>query len=263
MLISPNIRRTNIMTLGEKLAMYRKQNNYTQEQLAELLGVSRQAISKWESDLAYPETEKLIKLSDMYGCSLDYLIKDKQEESQPANGVQVRLTNIYYERKSERTVCGVPLWHINIGIGRVAHGIFSLGLVSRGVFSCGLLSLGVCSFGVLSLGLLAFGSIALGLIALGAIAVGIIALGAVAIGMLALGGGAMGLVSAGGAAVAEYVAVGDSARAQVAVGITEAFGEFTHIGEYSVQEYSDIMDRIDTVVPSWLKWAGCIIKSII
>ena len=38
------------MTLGEKLAMYRKQNNYTQEQLAELLGVSRQAVSKWESD---------------------------------------------------------------------------------------------------------------------------------------------------------------------------------------------------------------------
>ena len=40
------------MTLGEKLAMHRKQNNYTQEQLAELLGVSRQAVSKWESDLA-------------------------------------------------------------------------------------------------------------------------------------------------------------------------------------------------------------------
>lgn len=251
------------MTLGEKLAMYRKQNNYTQEQLAELLGVSRQAISKWESDAAYPETEKLIKLSDMYGCSLDYLIKDKQEEAQPANGVQVRLTNIYYERKSERTVRGVPLWHINIGIGRSACGIFALGLVSRGVFSCGLLSAGVISCGVLSLGLLAFGSIALGLIALGAIAAGIIALGAVAVGMLALGGGAIGLVSAGGAAVAEYVAVGDSARAQVAVGITEAFGEYTHVGAYSVQEYSVIMDRIDMIVPAWLKWAGSIIKSII
>ena len=45
------------MTLGNKLAKLRKENNYTQEQLAELLGVSRQAISKWESDAAYPETE--------------------------------------------------------------------------------------------------------------------------------------------------------------------------------------------------------------
>ena len=65
------------MTTGEKLAMYRKQNNYTQEQLAELLGVSRQAISKWESNTAYPETEKLIKLSKLYECSLDYLLKEE------------------------------------------------------------------------------------------------------------------------------------------------------------------------------------------
>ncbi len=251
------------MTLGEKLAMYRKQNNYTQEQLAELLGVSRQAVSKWESDIAYPETDKLIKLSDMYGCSLDYLIKDKQEEAQPANGISVRLTNIYYERKSARTVHGIPLWHINLGLGRSAHGIFALGLVARGVFSCGLLSLGVFSCGVLSLGLLAFGSIALGLVALGAIAIGLLAVGGVAVGAMAIGGSAIGLVSVGGAAVAKYAAVGDHARAKVAVGITEAFGEFTHIGEYSVQEYSEIMDKIDAAVPAWLGWAGNIIKAII
>ena len=45
------------MTLGEKMAKLRKEQNYTQEQLAQLLGVSRQAVSRWESDLAYPETE--------------------------------------------------------------------------------------------------------------------------------------------------------------------------------------------------------------
>lgn len=251
------------MTLGEKLAMYRKQNNYTQEQLAELLGVSRQAVSKWESDLAYPETDKLIKLSDMYGCSLDYLIKDKQEEAQPASGISVRLTNIYYERKSARTVRGVPLWHINLGVGRSAHGIFALGLAARGVFSCGIFSLGIFSCGVLSLGLLAFGSFALGLIALGAIAIGLLAVGGVAVGAMAIGGSAIGLVSVGGAAVAKYAAVGDHARAQVAVGITEAFGEFTHIGEYSIQDYSEIMNRIDEVVPVWLSWAREIIKNVI
>ena len=59
------------MTLGDKLARLRKENNFTQEQLAELLGVSRQAISKWESNSAYPETEKLIRLGKLYFCSMD------------------------------------------------------------------------------------------------------------------------------------------------------------------------------------------------
>lgn len=65
------------MTLGEKLAKARKENNITQEELADTLGVTRQSISKWESDLAYPETDKLIKMSNLFGCSLDYLLKEK------------------------------------------------------------------------------------------------------------------------------------------------------------------------------------------
>lgn len=64
------------MTLGEKIAKQRKSLNYTQEQLADILGVSRQSISKWESDIAYPETEKLIELGKLFDCSMDYLLKD-------------------------------------------------------------------------------------------------------------------------------------------------------------------------------------------
>ena len=73
-----------IMTTGDKLSKLRKENGYTQEQLAELLGVSRQAISKWESDSAFPETDKLIKLSDMYGCTVDYLLKDGERAGDEA-----------------------------------------------------------------------------------------------------------------------------------------------------------------------------------
>ena len=62
------------MTTGEKLQKLRKDNNYTQEELADIMNVSRQSISKWESDLAFPETEKLIALSKLYHCTIDYLL---------------------------------------------------------------------------------------------------------------------------------------------------------------------------------------------
>ena len=68
------------MTLGEKISKLRKEYNYTQEQLADILDVSRQSISKWESDIAYPETEKLIELGKIFECSMDYLLKDEVAE---------------------------------------------------------------------------------------------------------------------------------------------------------------------------------------
>ncbi len=64
------------MTLGEKLCKARKENNITQEQLSDVLGVSRQSVSKWESDTAFPETDKLIRMSELFGVSLDYLLKE-------------------------------------------------------------------------------------------------------------------------------------------------------------------------------------------
>ena len=64
------------MTLGEKISKLRKEYNYTQEQLADICGVSRQSISKWESDITYPETEKLIEIGKVFHCSMDYLLKD-------------------------------------------------------------------------------------------------------------------------------------------------------------------------------------------
>ena len=65
------------MTFGDKLTKLRKQKNLTQEQLADMLGVSRQSVSKWESDTAYPETDKLISLAKLFKCSTDYLLKDE------------------------------------------------------------------------------------------------------------------------------------------------------------------------------------------
>ena len=72
------------MTLGEKIARQRRELNYTQEQLADILGVSRQSISKWESDIAYPETDKLIELGKLFDCSMDYLLKEEVTEKSGA-----------------------------------------------------------------------------------------------------------------------------------------------------------------------------------
>lgn len=68
------------MTIGEKLVKLRKEQNLTQEQFAEVLKVSRQSVSKWELNTAYPDTEKLIRISKIFNCSLDYLLKDEIEQ---------------------------------------------------------------------------------------------------------------------------------------------------------------------------------------
>lgn len=75
------------MTFGEKLSKLRKAYNYTQEQLADDLGVSRQSVSKWELDLAYPETEKLIELGRLFECSMDYLLREDVTEKNVVSAV--------------------------------------------------------------------------------------------------------------------------------------------------------------------------------
>ena len=66
--------------LSEKLYKLRKNSGLSQEQLAEKLSVSRQAISKWESGTAVPESEKLVTISNYFGVSVDYLLKDEEEK---------------------------------------------------------------------------------------------------------------------------------------------------------------------------------------
>lgn len=64
------------MSIGSKLAQARKAANLTQEQLAERLGVTRQAVSRWESDAAYPETDKIVRMARLLNVSCDYLLRD-------------------------------------------------------------------------------------------------------------------------------------------------------------------------------------------
>ena len=68
------------MILGEKIAALRKQNNWSQEDLAEQLQISRQSVSKWESGASIPDLDRIIKMSTLFGVSTDYLLKDEMEE---------------------------------------------------------------------------------------------------------------------------------------------------------------------------------------
>ena len=68
------------MILGDKIMNLRKKNAWSQEELAEKLGVSRQSISKYESAQAVPDMEKVLKLSRIFGVTTDYLLKDEIEE---------------------------------------------------------------------------------------------------------------------------------------------------------------------------------------
>jgi transcriptional regulator with XRE-family HTH domain len=78
------------MIFAEKLIKLRKQQGWSQEELAEKLGVTRQSVSKWESMASIPDLERIVKLSQIFGVSTDYLLKDNVETVETESGVPVQ-----------------------------------------------------------------------------------------------------------------------------------------------------------------------------
>ncbi len=112
------------MILADKIIELRKKNGWSQEELASQLGISRQSVSKWESASSIPDLDKIIKLSELFGVSTDYLLKDSlgegdaeplQEESaafdEPVRTVSLEEANAYLD-----TVRAVA--------GKIALGVF-------------------------------------------------------------------------------------------------------------------------------------------
>ena len=208
------------MELGDKLRTLRREKGLSQEELAVMIGVSRQALSKWEAGQSRPELDKLLALSDTFGVTIDSLVRPGETEAQPeppAAGWWYH--GPVFEYKSARTLRGLPLVHINLGPGkRRARGVLAIGNVATGLAAVGFIARGGLSVGILSLGIVSIGTLAVGLLACGALALGIAAVGAIAAGLFALGGLAFGVFAVGGCAVASHVAIGDVARGPVAVG---------------------------------------------
>lgn len=109
------------MSLGENLQFLRKKENITQEQLAERLEVSRQSVSKWESDTTYPEMDKLLQICELFRCSMDDLL-------------QKDISAVYVEDKAHYDS------HINQFSKMIALGV---GLILLGISVSQFLSIGL------------------------------------------------------------------------------------------------------------------------
>lgn len=77
------------MILADKIIEQRKKNGWSQEELAEKMDVSRQSISKWESAQSVPDMARIVLLSQIFGVSTDYLLKDELEQTESAAGVDI------------------------------------------------------------------------------------------------------------------------------------------------------------------------------
>lgn len=106
------------MTFGDKLQYLRKTKGISQEELASQLNISRQAISKWENNSSIPDVENIVKLSNIFEVSTDYLLKSEDEISK----LDMK------ENSSQRKLKISSLGSILIVLGFV--GVFFMGILS-------------------------------------------------------------------------------------------------------------------------------------
>ena len=99
------------MILTDKISELRKKNGWSQEELAGQLGVSRQSVSKWESASSIPDLDKILKMSEIFGVSTDYLLKDSSEPAEEP--LQQAMPDITSEAVSETNIRTVSLEEAN------------------------------------------------------------------------------------------------------------------------------------------------------
>lgn len=272
------------MTLGEKIYRLRTEHGMSQESFGDMLGVSRQSVSKWETDQSQPELDKVIAISEMFAVSTDYLLKEKQPEESAANSyyegesgnvqtplIIVQKPSFHYEYKSKRTLMGLPLVHVNIGLKPVrAKGVIAIGNAAQGIVAIGIAGMGVITLAPVGIGLLlAIGCVVVGSVALGSLAVGVIAMGALCCGIFTMGAVAVGQFSYGALALGSQIAVGDVAHGNIALGLSEAAGniyEEVRAVDGSF-DYQAVIAAIDANVPGYwhlfTNWMKAIIRMMV
>ncbi len=157
------------MILADKITEERKKNGWSQEELAEKLGVSRQAVSKWESAGSVPDLQRIILMAEIFGVSTDYLLKDEMEmdlaapcvnaepkESEPLRRVSMEEANEFLDTKRKNapiianatsmcivspallvllgTMAGDHVLHISESIAGGAGLVFLFGMIALAVY---------------------------------------------------------------------------------------------------------------------------------
>lgn len=126
------------MDLGERIYQLRTQKNFSQEALAEALGVSRQSISKWETGSSVPELDKIVKLSEIFEVSLDELITGKEksaEETVPTPPPQTEPKIIYVEKPVRSSLTAAQILGIILVAGSLL-GFLLFDDLSEALFLC-------------------------------------------------------------------------------------------------------------------------------
>lgn len=129
------------MILADKIIDLRKKNGWSQEELAAQLGVSRQAVSKWESASSIPDLDKVIKLSGLFGVSTDYLLRDSMGEPEPEeeqvfeSGQEIReisMEEVNHYMEAVRETAGIIAAGVSLCILSPVSMILLLGLAEAG-----------------------------------------------------------------------------------------------------------------------------------
>ena len=89
------------MILADKIIEERKKNGWSQEELANKLGVSRQAVSKWESSGSIPDLQRILQMSELFGVTTDYLLKDEIEEEPLNEYVETKTIKVSMEEANQ------------------------------------------------------------------------------------------------------------------------------------------------------------------
>lgn len=95
------------MILADKIIEERKKLGYSQEELAQILEVSRQSVSKWEGAQSVPDISRIIKMSEVFGVSTDYLLRDDYDKE--SEGVEIKTSDLKEEALSQRKLRRVSL----------------------------------------------------------------------------------------------------------------------------------------------------------
>ena len=111
------------MILADKIIELRKKNGWSQEDLAEKLEVSRQSISKWEGAQSIPDMNKILKLSEVFSVSTDYLLKDEIELDSPEEAPKIDTESSLKEVPVSMEEANAFLEHKNQTASQIALGV--------------------------------------------------------------------------------------------------------------------------------------------